>query len=78
MAKGQPSPCAGHAIPRGTTCGAGLKRVIVEVLRDNAMECVGAEVKHLKRSKDGEMHATGMGMSMVDEDNGWSPQNEGS
>ena len=42
------------------------------------MECVGAEVKHLKRSKDGEMHATVMGMSMVDEDNGWSPQNEGS
>jgi len=78
MAKGRPSPCAGHAVLRRTTCGASPKRAIVEVLRDIAVECVGAEVKHLKRSKDGEMHATGMGMSMVDEDNGWSPQNEGS
>ena len=73
MAKGRPSPCAGHAVLRGTTCGASPKRAIVEVLRDGAVECVGAEVKLLKHGEDGEMHATGMGLSMVDDDNGWSP-----
>ena len=69
---------AGHhhapgTVPRGTTCSAGPKRAFVEVLRDSAVECVGAEVKHLKRGEGGEMHATGMGLSMVDDDNGWSP-----
>ena len=31
------------------------KRAVIEVLRDGTVECVGAEVEHLKRGEDGEM-----------------------
>ena len=31
------------------------KGVVIEVLRDGAMECVGVEVEHLKRGESGEM-----------------------
>ena len=31
------------------------KGVVIEVLQDGAMECVGVEVEHLKRGENGEM-----------------------
>ena len=37
------------------------KILFLVYLTNYSLECAGAEVKHLKRGEDGEMHATGMG-----------------
>jgi len=53
------------------------ERAVVAVHRDGAVECVCAEVEHLKYGEEGEM-LRGWGFPMVDDDNGWSPTNKGS